>query len=109
MNIRSNASAKTLLKYFMEKCEGLGKKYYPKVPWDEKNLEQLREYYAPLFIVELMDFYFKKYYLWSVQDFCNKIQTLAEGAEQDRLAQEAFKEQVRRTRERMREAGLYES
>lgn len=105
--MRANASSKTLLKHFIELCSSNGKKYHVVVPWDEKNLDALKEYYSPLEISDLMDYYFVRYpnYNWTVKDFINKVQDMAGTLEADKLYIENTEKLMRETAARMREAG----
>ena len=104
--MRKNASEKTLLEYFVKKCEEKGNKYYVVIPWDLRNLKEQRDFYPSDLLGDLMDMYFsKKRGGWTVKDFIIQIPSLAE--ERDRNAKNAasIAKLKAETKQRMKEAG----
>lgn len=104
--IRANASGKTLLKYFVEKAAEQGRKYKVVVPWDERNLTELKEFYGVTDIVEYMDYYFRtKSSGWSVKDFIYEVPKIADRMEADEISRAEYRKLMAETRQRMKEAG----
>ena len=104
---RTNASGKTLLKYFMQKCEEAGSSYFPLVPWDERNLNEQKEYYSVEIIVKAMDYYFLTTSGgWKVADFLRGLPDLCERMQTDEISRQNYAKLMKETRDRMKEAGL---
>ena len=104
--IRANASGKTLVKYFVELAALQGRKYKVVVPWDERNLTELKEFYNVPDIIEYMEYYFRvKQGGWSVKDFIYEVPKIADRMEADEVSRAQFKKLMEETRQRMKEAG----
>lgn len=106
MTIRANASGKTLVKYFVDKAAEQGRKYKVVVPWDERNLTELKEYYSASDIGEYMDYYFRtKQSGWTVKDFIYEVPKIADRMEADEVSRAEYRKLMEVTRLRMKEAG----
>lgn len=90
-----------LLHFFTQLCVAKKIAYYPSVPWDMRNLEEVLEFYDIGMVKELMSTYVKGSSDPTVKYFCNNIQTLARTHRQDQEQEAEFKEMVRRTKNRM--------
>lgn len=103
---RKNASGKSLLKYFMDKSEEAGRKYFPLIPWDERNISDQREFYSSELLIEAMDYYFlTSTGPWKVAEFLRDLPNICERMRADEESRENYKKLMQKTQERMREAG----
>lgn len=95
------AYARLILDNFIKKCKELNKTYYPQVPWDVRNIEEVLEYYDRAFLEELLAEYAKSAAQPSIKYFCNNIQTIARERDTYRASREAFRKTMAETAKRM--------
>lgn len=104
---RANASGKSLLKYFMEKCEEQGRSYYPLIPWDERNINDQKEFYSAETLTKAIDYYFIiTPGGWKVADLLRQLPDLCEKMQADEESRANYRKLMEETKQRMKEAGL---